>query len=261
MGGLFAANLLRSVGWEVAVYERATGHLGDRGTGIGTREELFAVMRRLKLAIDARIGTEVHGRIALDRSGTVIHTLPIRAMTSAWARIWNPLRQALPDGCYRGGQALTRVTQHADGVDAAFSDGSSAEGDLLIAADGLHSTVRAQFLPDLRPRYAGYVAWRGVMEQRALPASLQDMVLRQMIFGFPNGELMLSIPMPGPDDGPHRSERRCHFVWFRQVDEDALADLCIDDSGRAHGFAIPPPLIRTELVRKLIADAEARLPL
>ena len=52
VGGLFAANLLRGIGWDVAVFERAAGHLGDRGTGIGTREELFAVMRRIGLPVD-----------------------------------------------------------------------------------------------------------------------------------------------------------------------------------------------------------------
>ena len=53
VGGLFAAHLLRAAGWNVAVFERARDDLGDRGTGIGTRDELFAVMRRIGLAADA----------------------------------------------------------------------------------------------------------------------------------------------------------------------------------------------------------------
>ena len=56
VGGLFAAHLLRQAGFEVAVFERATGDLGDRGTGIGTRAELFAVIRRIGLAADAAEG-------------------------------------------------------------------------------------------------------------------------------------------------------------------------------------------------------------
>ena len=46
MGGLFAAHLLRSLGWEVSVHERASEDLAGRGAGIGTRPELFAVLRR-----------------------------------------------------------------------------------------------------------------------------------------------------------------------------------------------------------------------
>ena len=158
VGGLFAAHLLRHAGWDVAVFERAAGDLGDRGTGIGTREELFAVMRRIGLAAGASQGIGVEGRIGLDRRGEVIHELPVRAVTSAWSRIWRPLRQALPDACYAGGSAFRRIEPQADGVAAVFDDGARAEADLLIAADGLHSTVRAQFLPGLTPSYAGYVA-------------------------------------------------------------------------------------------------------
>ena len=95
VGGLFAAHLLRGAGWDVAVFERASGDLGDRGTGIGTREELFAVMRRIGLAADASIGIDVDGPRRPRPDGHVIHELPVRAVTSAWSRIWRPLRQAL----------------------------------------------------------------------------------------------------------------------------------------------------------------------
>jgi 2-polyprenyl-6-methoxyphenol hydroxylase-like FAD-dependent oxidoreductase len=257
VGGLFAAHLLRRAGWDVAVFERAPGDLGDRGTGIGTREELFAVMRRIGLAADTSIGIGVEGRIGLDRAGHVIHELPVRAVTSAWSRIWRPLRQALPDACYAGGKALRRIEPDADGVVAVFDDGSRAEGDLLVAADGLHSTVRAQFLPGIAPRYAGYVAWRGVVEAGELQSDLHDLMSHRMVFGFPDGELMLSIPMPAP-----RGEgRACHFVWFRAADESALAGLCTDESGRSHGVSIPPPLIRLELIAALKSDADTLLAL
>jgi branched-chain amino acid transport system permease protein len=45
----------------------------------------------------ASIGIGVDGRVGLDRHGHVISELPVRAVTSAWSRIWRPLRQALPD--------------------------------------------------------------------------------------------------------------------------------------------------------------------
>ena len=116
--------------------------------------------------------------------------------------------------------------------------------------------MRAQFLPELAPRYAGYVAWRGVVEAASLTPELRAMVLQRMVFGFSDGELMLSIPMPAPRGV---SERACHFVWFRPVAEDALAPLCTDQSGRAHGVSIPPPLIRAELITALKRDAAAML--
>jgi 2-polyprenyl-6-methoxyphenol hydroxylase-like FAD-dependent oxidoreductase len=180
---------------------------------------------------------------------------PVPTVTSAWARIWRPLREAMPDGCYFGGRTLARVEQRADHVTAIFADGARAEGDLLVAADGLHSSVRGQLLPECRPQYAGYLAWRGVVDEDQVPSEARDLILHCMAFGFPEGELMLSIPMPGPPAGP----RRCHFVWVRPVPESELTALCTDASGRRHGFSIPPPLIRPELISGIRQEAEALL--
>ena len=228
VGGLFAAHLLRQAGWDGAVYERAAASLGDRGTGIGTRPELFAAMRRAGIASNDTLGIDVLGRVGLGADGRVLHERTARAVTSAWSRIWRPLREALPDALYTGDKALVRVEQNADGVSAAFADGSHAEADLLVAADGLHSTVRAQLLPGLAPSYAGFAAWRGVVEPRQLAPELHEMMFRHMVFGFPDGELMLSIPMPVPQGAP--GERCCHFVWFRQADETALRALGEDQA-------------------------------
>lgn len=260
VGGLFAAHLLRLAGWDIAVFERARGDLGDRGTGIGTRAELFAVMRRIGIAVDlASIGVNVQGRTGLGADGTVVHELSMPAVNSAWSRVWRPLRAALPGGSFHGGMTLTRIEHDADGVTAHFADGTSVEGELLVAADGLHSIVCMQLWPGAGPQYAGYVAWRGVVEQGAVAPELQELLFDRMVFGCPAGELFLSLPMPGPDDGPLRGNRRCHFVWFRPVAEEALPSLCTDASGRAHGISIPPPLIRPELIAALRRDADALL--
>lgn len=259
VAGLFAANLLRAVGWEVAVFERTRGDLGDRGTGIGTRAELFDLMRRLGLRDDPASRKEVEGRTRLTRDGSIALELPVRAVTSAWSHIWRPLRRALPDPCLHDGKTCVRVEQTATDVIAHFEDGTCERGDLLVGADGLHSAVRAALLPALRPQYAGYVAWRGVVEARDLAPDLHEMMFRRMVFGCPDGELMLSIPMPAAGLDAQPCGRRCHFVWFRPVAEAALADLCTDASGRRHGLSIPPPLIRPQLIAALRSDARALL--
>jgi 2-polyprenyl-6-methoxyphenol hydroxylase-like FAD-dependent oxidoreductase len=206
--------------------------------------------------VDPSIGIEVAGRTGLNRTGSTLCELPVPAVTSAWSRIWRPLRQTLPQDCYAAGEVLSRIEQSEDAVAAIFEDGSRAEGDLLVAADGLHSTARAQLLPDSAPRYAGYVAWRGTVDPARLAADLHGLMFHRMVFGFPGGELMLSIPMPTPQG---ELGRTCHFVWFRPAAESILADLCTDASGRRHGASIPPPLIRPELVASLKSDADTQL--
>ena len=73
IAGLFAANALRRIGWDVTVFERVGEPLAGRGAGIGTHSELIAVLRRLGLPVDETIGVQVPMRICLDRSGRVTH--------------------------------------------------------------------------------------------------------------------------------------------------------------------------------------------
>jgi len=56
VGGLFAALLLRNIGWEASVFERAHDDLGDRGAAIGLTDALIAVMRRIGMTIQHNPG-------------------------------------------------------------------------------------------------------------------------------------------------------------------------------------------------------------
>jgi 2-polyprenyl-6-methoxyphenol hydroxylase-like FAD-dependent oxidoreductase len=180
---------------------------------------------------------------------------------TAWSRIYQALKDALPPERYHLNQAVRRVDQDAHGVTAELADGSRATGDLLVAADGLDSTVRRQFLPSAQAHYAGYVAWRGFLEGRDTPNEIQSRFFDHVTFCFPEDELLLAMPNPGAGDDVRPQARRYYFVWYRPVDfDETLPRLCTDASGRQHGVAIPPPLIRSEVIHDLKASAESVLP-
>src|SRR3954462_14356648 len=218
LGGLFAANMLHAIGWHVDVYERVADDLATRGAGIGTHDELFSVMRRLGIEVDASIGVEVSERICLDHAGAVLHRVALPQMMTAWARVYRPLKDLLPAQNYHFGMNLARVEQDANGVTAHFTDGTSAYGDLLVAADGIRSAVRAQILPEAEPRYAGYVAWRGVVDESAVSPATHASIFERYAFGLPVGEMMLVYPVPGRDNDVRPGRRSSNFVWYRPVD-------------------------------------------
>ena len=75
------------------------------------------------------------------------------------------LRDVLMRNCpakVQAGKRLIGVSQDQKGVYALFEDGTTAEGDILIGADGIHSSVRKQLFPQSRLRYSGQTCWRGV---------------------------------------------------------------------------------------------------
>ena len=260
MGGLFAAHLLRAQGWDVAVFERSGGALADRGASIGTRAELFDILRGIGITLDPSAGVAVTARICLDRTGALVGELPVHSINSAWDRIYRPLRDALPDALYRAATRVERIEQDDDSVTAILADGTRESGALLIAADGIHSTIRAQLAPDVAPRYAGYVAWRGVIEESEMTASEHALLFGRMCFALPEGELLLALGMPGRDADTRPGHRRYYWIWFRPADEaNALPALCTDATGRCHGGSIPPHLVRAEVVCDLQQAAEASI--
>jgi 2-polyprenyl-6-methoxyphenol hydroxylase-like FAD-dependent oxidoreductase len=266
VGGLLAAHLLRGAGWEVTVFERATEDLAGRGAGIGTRPELFAVLRRIGIRLDESMGVvHVGSRKYLHPDGTLALELPLPSINSAWDRIYRPLRDALPAASLRAGTALERVVRNEPGLDAGveavFADGSVERADLLVGADGLHSTVRRECMPEACPSYAGYLAWRGVLDEAQLPVRVHAELFHHMSFSVAGNELILCMPMPGRNDETREGLRRFHFIWFRPAGYDTeLRELCTDATGRKHGVSIPPPLIRPEVIAALRSDARAILP-
>ena len=172
LGGLMVAHLLRAAGFDAVVFERNTEELASRGVGLGTHPQLIAVLKRAGIDFDGSMGITPPRGVCLDRDGSIILEQPMTRTLSGWSRLYRALLDALPAAAYRFGKRLTRIEQDASGVTAIFADGRSERGDLLVGADGVRSTVRGQFLPDVEPVYAGYVAWRAVLDEADLPPEL-----------------------------------------------------------------------------------------
>jgi 2-polyprenyl-6-methoxyphenol hydroxylase-like FAD-dependent oxidoreductase len=260
LGGLFAANLLMRAGWRVDIYERSGEELAGRGAGIVTHPELHEALRRAGARVDATLGVAVPGRVAVARDGGTVGTLELPQILTAWGRLYHLLKDALPAERYHFGCALERVEQDAGSVTAIFAGGRRETGELLVAADGIRSTVRRQYAPETKPKYAGYVAWRGLVDERLLSRLTLDTVFERMGFNLAPAEQMLGYPVAGDHDEVAPGERRYNFVWYRPTDEAVkLRELMTDGSGRVHELTIPPGLIREEVVDEMRRDAERLL--
>jgi 2-polyprenyl-6-methoxyphenol hydroxylase-like FAD-dependent oxidoreductase len=240
------------------VFERNDEELASRGVGLGTHPQLIAILRRAGIAFDETMGIKLRKAVCLDRDGKTIVEQPTSRTMSAWARLYRALRDALPAQNYRLGKRLTRVEQDGVGVTAIFADGTRENAALLIGADGVRSTVRAQYLPQLEPAYAGYVAWRAVLDEADVPRNIWRDTFEVYTFCLPEGEQWISYPVPGRDNDT-QAGRAYNIVWYRPTDALALAEMCTDAGGNVHAGGIPPPLIRPEVIAQAKADAKARI--
>ncbi|WP_083743808.1 FAD binding domain-containing protein [Methylobacterium radiotolerans] len=261
MAGLFCALLLRKSGWDVDVFERIGSELSGRGAGIVTHGELFEILQRAGIDREtATVGVTVEGRRVFGPDGTIIGSLPLPQILTSWGHLYSLLRATLPAECYHHGRALSRVEERADSVVAHFQDGASADGDLLIGADGIFSTVRALLAPDVMPSYVGYIAWRGLVDESDLSAETREALLDHFSFALPPGEQMLGYPVAGAGEAMEPGRRRFNFVWYRPAAADgALRTLLTDIDGTTHTLSIPPNRIRPEVTAALRGDARRLL--
>lgn len=259
MSGLFAANMLRQRGWQVDVFERVTGKLAGRGAGIVAQPGVIAQLTGLGLEV-RDLGVTITGRKILDTEGHVTLAAARAQIMTAWERLYRLLRDAFPAGHYHRGRELISFEQAGGGVTAYFADGGTVEGDVLIGADGLRSTVRQQCLPDAAPLYAGYVAWRALVPESALPPALHRDLFETLTLCLPPGEQCLGYPVAGPENNLQSGSRRYNIVWYRAANEaNELPRLLTDKMGVTHALSIPPPLIRDEAIATMRAAAERLL--
>jgi 2-polyprenyl-6-methoxyphenol hydroxylase-like FAD-dependent oxidoreductase len=256
MSGLFAGLQLCRRGFAVDIHERVDSELAGRGAGIVAQPAVHRALRELGISTDG-LGVEMTTRKILDAEGrTVIESQCPQTLT-AWERLYRLLRDAFPAAHYHRGIGLKHFEQNAQSVVAHFSDGSEASADLLVGADGIRSTVRQQLLPDLNPLYAGYVAWRVMLPERAIPLAIHDELFEYMTFCLPPGEQFLGYPVAGPDNDLRPGHRRYNVVWYRPADEHTeLQRLLTDERGVTHTISIPPPLIRRDAIADMRAAAE-----
>ena len=180
IGGLTLALMLQARGIACQVYEAAP-ELRELGVGInvlphairelaelGLLPELDRIaIRTSELRYQTRQGQEVWREPRGVEAGGDYPQFSIHR-----GRLHNMLREAVldrlgPDAVHLSHRS-TGFRQDAAGVSLDFDNGASAQGDILVAADGVHSPIRAQLFPsEAGLKWNGVMMWRGAVETDA----------------------------------------------------------------------------------------------
>ena len=186
LGGLTAASCLRRAGFEVLVFEQAPA-LGEVGAGIQLGPNAIRVLRQLE--ITERLDTVAVRPQTLDvrdwQSGRIINTIPLGGTyeqhygmpyyhahrADLHALLVNAFEAVAPS-CIRLNSQCVGLDDQGSTIKVHFADGSCAEGDVVIGADGIHSAVREHLFGSDQPHFTGMVAFRSTVPIERLPAGL-----------------------------------------------------------------------------------------
>jgi salicylate hydroxylase len=179
IGGLSAALSLLRAGFDVYVYEQAR-ELGEVGAGIQISPNASRVLHGLGLADElATMGVRPqawHQR-RWDDGRTLLRTPLAGAIESAFgfphyqthrADLLFTLARAVPADRVHLQHRLTDFADHGDRVEARFANGARIETDVLVAADGIHSTARRHLFDPEEPNFTGCAAYRGLVPAERL---------------------------------------------------------------------------------------------
>ena len=175
IGGLCAAVTLQNQGHEVQVFESAKA-FQPVGAGIGIGSN--AMQALMGIGVGEEIfdnGYVLHTQVFQDVHGKTLNTIDFSVLKKMYgqenitihrADLHRTFLEALKPDTIQYNKKCIHIRQDENGITAFFQDGSTAEAELLIAADGINSPIRQQLLPNTTPRYSGYTCWRGITENK-----------------------------------------------------------------------------------------------
>ena len=179
IGGLTAALALRQAGFDVHIYERART-VSEVGAGINISPNASRVLHGLGLADDLdELGVRPlawHQRRWQD-GRTLVRAPLADAVVDAFgfpqyqmhrADLLATLLGAFPAERVHVGHRLVGFVDHGDRVEARFESSDPVTADVLIGADGIHSTVREILFGSQDARFTGCAAYRGLIPAERL---------------------------------------------------------------------------------------------
>lgn len=257
---MFAAVLLQRDGHDVRIYERSRHGLGGRGAGLVAQQDVFRMLRLIGCEHVARVGVVARERIYLERDGRIAQSLATPQTQLSWDLLYETVASHFSAERYRLGRPVDNVGDGSDRALIGFADGDTEEADLVIGADGLGSVVRKAVNPDdFHNKFAGYVAWRGLIAETALPDAA-SLLLERFAFYVAPGAHALGYLVPGPNGEAAKGARRYNWVWYRPTPGEGLAELFTDRDGQKFDFSLPRGGLSLERRDVLRRDAVDRLP-
>ncbi|KAI0186367.1 hypothetical protein EV127DRAFT_172519 [Xylaria flabelliformis] len=146
---------------------------------------------------------------------------------------------------------VTSVNRHTNAV-------SERSADLVIGADGADSIIRAKYQPAVQRRYAGYVVWRGTVQEEHLSDPTLKAVAHSAINHTMDQHHIIVYVIPGKNGSLQAGERLVNFCWYTNETPESLDDILRDRiDGHRHRNTVPAGRVKESAWEARLKHARA----
>jgi 2-polyprenyl-6-methoxyphenol hydroxylase-like FAD-dependent oxidoreductase len=260
IAGLFTANALIQKGWNVTVHEKVESPLSGRGAGIATYDELADLVFKAT-GNNQVLGTKAKTRVSLDIKGNINSSYDYPQVYTSWQHLFSLLRNNIKNSKYFMNDDCIKIIQDDESATALFFNGKKKKSDLIIIANGMKSVIRKYVDQNAIPQYAGYVGWRGVVNEKDISVESLKILSEYFVIVLPFNQQIASYPIAGEGKNQFdKGNRRINWIWYKPATEKDLKKLFFGKSGKQYKDGIPPNEIRDQVLKELLLEANNILP-
>ncbi|MFW6228210.1 MAG: FAD-dependent monooxygenase, partial [Alkalispirochaeta sp.] len=232
--GLVAAVALKCNNWSVRIIEKSTER-SRSGGGVVVQPRMLEYLKQHGVAFPGVASIPAKTRKIYHHDGSVMQMPETAAAYTSWDVLLRELENVVGPATIERGLALEDIPDWgAHGV-VELSDGTTDQGEVVIAADGIGSLTRRLLLPGIGPRYAGYVAWRGMVDESELSRETVEWFTDTLSSYQGTDTTILLYEVPGGIGELERGNRRINWVWYENVPAGPdLSRLMTDSAGYEH---------------------------
>ncbi|KAJ5216292.1 uncharacterized protein N7498_002699 [Penicillium cinerascens] len=282
IAGLMQGIMLKRLGHHVQIFERATSNdRAEGGTGITVGPDAQRFYHQYDL-LKQSLYVDNPGIQFMNGQGNVTRFTKRPMKMSSWSLLHFNLRANFdghksslcpdpPAPCEGDGEAIFHLGKKVIGVEYAEGDSRVAvryqdllqgeictvDGDLVIVADGASSSTRTQLLPEVKRQYAGYLAWRGYVEESRVSQETRKLLDPNFTsFSFTGGYI-LSYIIPSIDGSLEPGKRRINWVWYHDCPETSpsFKESLTDAGGHVYRNYVPVGQIRASVWKERVEMA------
>ena len=247
--------LLKTLDCDVHIYEKSVSLPLQYSKGIWIDKSIEKCLKDyLKFTID-HFSEDTHYLKYLDENGYEINKEHEAFQFANHGLLFKHLYECFDNDHYHLNSQLTGFTHFDDKVGITLKNGEKEVFDLLICLEGPESFIRSVLLPDVLPKYAGYIGLHGLVQIEDLNKTAVHKLHNALTYQTFSNSHIVSHPVLLEND-----QKGIQYSWFQNIAEgDELNSIMTGTNNNYYNYTISGSDLHQKHKDFLLSTADKKL--